>query len=162
MVLVGDRRASALAAAGLPDRRSSAAAARSTPTARASIGWDIGGTGFQIVLTAEVADAIEANIASEVDGLLAEHGLTRADIDVWVAHPGGPKVLDAFERGLGLAGAGARRQLALARPRWATCRRVGAAPAGRGCSQQPAGTRGVLFALGPGVTSEYVLLEWAA
>jgi alkylresorcinol/alkylpyrone synthase len=27
---------------------------------------------------------------------------------------------------------------------------------------QPAGTNGVLFALGPGVTSEYVLLRWAA
>jgi alkylresorcinol/alkylpyrone synthase len=27
---------------------------------------------------------------------------------------------------------------------------------------QPEGTHGVLFALGPGVTSEYVLLRWAA
>jgi predicted naringenin-chalcone synthase len=27
---------------------------------------------------------------------------------------------------------------------------------------QPDGTNGVLFALGPGVTSEYVLLRWAA
>lgn len=28
--------------------------------------------------------------------------------------------------------------------------------------EQPGGTHGVLFALGPGVTSEYVLLRWAA
>jgi alkylresorcinol/alkylpyrone synthase len=26
---------------------------------------------------------------------------------------------------------------------------------------QPAGTRGLLFALGPGVSAELVLLEWA-
>jgi predicted naringenin-chalcone synthase len=37
-----------------------------------------------------------------IDQLLGEAGLTRADIDHWVVHPGGEKVLDAFERALEL------------------------------------------------------------
>lgn len=35
--------------------------------------------------------------------LLAEAGLAPADIDLWAVHPGGEKVIDAFQRTLGLA-----------------------------------------------------------
>lgn len=161
VVLVGDRRAEALAASGHPPGPAIVGSrAALYPDSQGAIGWDIGLTGFKIVLTADIPDAIEANIASGVDGLLAEHGLTRDDIDVWVAHPGGPKVIDAFARGLGLSDA------ALAASR-ASLDRVGNLSSASVLHllaeefEQPPGTRAVLFALGPGVTSEYVLLEWS-
>ncbi len=66
------------------------------------IGWDIGGTGFRIVLTAAVSSTIDANIEGDVHSLLAENDLAMSDVGAWIAHPGGPRVLEAFERGLGL------------------------------------------------------------
>lgn len=157
VVLAGDRRATALAASG-PDIRGTRAALY--PDSQGAIGWDIGTTGFRIVLTSAVPDAVEANIATGVDELLAAHDLARDDIDVWFAHPGGPRVIDAFATGLGLgedALAASRRSLD----------RVGNLSSASVLHlladgfAQPPGTRGLLFALGPGVTSEYVLLEWS-
>ena len=39
-------------------------------------------------------------LRDDVDGFLADHGLTRADIGWWVCHPGGPKVIEALEDAL--------------------------------------------------------------
>ena len=102
-----------------------------------------------------------ANIAHDVDALLADHGLTSQDVGAWVAHPGGPRVLEAFERGLNLQ----RSDLDAS---WRSLDAVGNLSSSSvlhvlsDMLVQPAGTHGVLFALGPGVTSEYVLLRWAA
>ena len=70
-------------------------------------------------------------------------------------------MLEAFERGLGIS----RAQL---EPSWRLLDAVGNLSSSSVLHvladqfSQPAGSHGVLFALGPGVTSEYVLLEWAA
>ena len=66
------------------------------------MGWDVGDTGFQIVLDASVPDVVKANIREDVDQFLSQHALERADIETWIAHPGGPKVLTAFEESLQL------------------------------------------------------------
>jgi alkylresorcinol/alkylpyrone synthase len=158
VVVVGDRRAAEL---GLPGPEVVATHTELYPDSESVIGWDIGGTGFRIVLTAAVSDTIDANIAHDVDALLAGHGLTAADVGAWIAHPGGPRVLEAFERGLGLE----RADLAAS---WRSLDAVGNLSSSSvlhvlaDMLDQPDGTNGVLFALGPGVTSEYVLLRWAA
>jgi len=130
------------------------------PDSESVIGWDIGGTGFRILLTAAVSDTIDANIAADVAGLLAANGVTRDAVGAWIAHPGGPRVLEAFERGLDLE----RSDLAAS---WKSLDAVGNMSSSSvlhvlsDMLDQPPGTHGVLFALGPGVTSEYVLLKWA-
>jgi alkylresorcinol/alkylpyrone synthase len=158
VVVAGARRADAL---GLPGPEIVDSRSALYPDSESVIGWDIGGTGFRIVLTAEVGPTIDRNIAGDVRGLLAGHALTGADIGAWIAHPGGPRVLEAFERGLGLD----RADLA---PSWRSLDAVGNLSSSSvlhvlaDVIEQPDGTNGVLFALGPGVTSEYVLLKWAA
>jgi len=158
VVVAGAHRAEQL---GLPGPEILGTRAELYPDSESVIGWDIGGTGFRIMLTAAVADTIDANIAHDVDGLLAGHGLTHADVGAWVAHPGGPRVLEAFERGLHLQ----RSDLDAS---WRSLDAVGNLSSSSvlhvlaDMLDQPAGTNGVLFALGPGVTSEYVLLRWAA
>jgi len=124
------------------------------------IGFLVGGTGFEIVLTPGVADVIEEHFPLDVAAFLAAHELTVDAIDTWVAHPGGPRVLDAFATSLNVDPA----EFALS---WASLERVGnlssaavlhvladtlATPAPR--------QNGLLFALGPGVSAEFVLLEW--
>jgi len=160
VVMVGDRRAQSMDAVG-PD----VVAARSAlyPDTADVLGWDIGGTGFRIVLGAGVPAVIERSFASDALALLDAHGLATADVDHWVAHPGGPKVLEAFEAALDLPDG------ALA-PSWRSLAAVGnlssAAVLHVLADVVRAGPRpgdiGVLFALGPGVTAERVLLRWPA
>ncbi len=123
------------------------------------IGWNVTTSGFEIVLTAGVADLIEGRFPDGVRSFLADNGLTIDDIGCWIAHPGGPRVLDAFASALGLA-------RAVFAPSWASLDRVGNLSSASvlhvlaDVGPQLSGTRGLLFALGPGVSAEFVLLEW--
>jgi len=158
VVVAGDRRAAEL---GLPGPDIVGTRSALYPDSESVIGWDIGGTGFRIVLSAAVSDTIDANVGNDVRGLLAEHALGMDDVGAWVAHPGGPRVLEAFEHGLDLD----RDDLAAS---WNSLDSVGNLSSSSvlhvlsDMLDQPVGTHGVLFALGPGVSSEYVLLKWAA
>ena len=123
------------------------------------IGWHVGGTGFEIVLTAGVADVIERHFPAEVAAFLGDNGLQIEDVSAWVAHPGGPRVLEAFAHSLDVDAEAFRTS-------WATLDRVGNLSSSAVLHvladmwEQPAGAKGLLFALGPGVSSEFVLLEW--
>jgi alkylresorcinol/alkylpyrone synthase len=128
------------------------------------IGFNVGGTGFEIVLTPGVAEVIERYFPTDVQAFLDGKGLTTGDIAWWVAHPGGPKVLEAFESSLG------EPRSAFARS-WDCLDRVGNLSSAAvlhvladtlALSSPPPGAPGLLFALGPGVSAEFVLLEWSA
>jgi len=129
------------------------------PDSTETIGWNIGSYGFRLMLTPSVPDLIDRHLAADVDALLAEHGVSRSDVDEWLAHPGGPRVLEAFSEALDLAPG----DLATS---WEVL-----ADAGNMSSsavlhvlarnlKNPPGHIGLLFALGPGVSVEMVLLEW--
>ncbi|MCU1421295.1 MAG: type polyketide synthase [Microbacteriaceae bacterium] len=159
VVMVGDARAAAMEARGVEvvDTRS-----RLYPDTEGVIGFNASETGFRIVLTAQVSDVIEGNFGRDTAGLLADNGLDIADVDTWVAHPGGPKVLDSFRASLGLS------EHALDRS-WESLARVGNLSsvsvldilATELAEEHAPGSTGLLFALGPGVSAELVLLRWA-
>jgi len=132
------------------------------PDSEQVMGWDISERGFKIVLSPDVAKVVLEHLRHDVDLFLADHGLDRARIGSWVAHPGGPKVLQAMETALELP----PEALALS---WETLREVGNLSstsvllvlAETLSRRRPApGTPGMLLALGPGFCSELVLLEW--
>ncbi|MEC8424129.1 MAG: 3-oxoacyl-[acyl-carrier-protein] synthase III C-terminal domain-containing protein, partial [Myxococcota bacterium] len=96
------------------------------------------------------------------DGFLSGNAIARTQISSWVCHPGGPKVLLAFEQALGLT----RDDLQLT---WNSLREVGNLSSAsvlhvlRDTMEQrrPApGSHGVMLAMGPGFCSEFVLLRW--
>ncbi|HKI87274.1 MAG TPA: 3-oxoacyl-[acyl-carrier-protein] synthase III C-terminal domain-containing protein, partial [Thermoanaerobaculia bacterium] len=128
---------------------------------RGVMGWRFSEQGFELVLTAQVPDMVRAHLARDVDRFLSKHGLAREDIGRWIAHPGGPKVLDAIGEALELPPA------ALARS-WESLAQVGNLSSASVLlileqnllEPPPPGTLGLLFALGPGFCSELVLLEW--
>jgi alkylresorcinol/alkylpyrone synthase len=66
------------------------------------MGWDISEKGFRIVLSREVPDVVLKNLGHDAAEFLADHGLRREDIQSWVIHTGGPKVLEAAEKALEL------------------------------------------------------------
>jgi len=155
VVMVGDDRSEP--GARILDTRSSF-----YPDTTGVIGWNIGGSGFEIVLTAGVADLIERHFPGEVAAFLADNALTIDAVDSWIAHPGGPRVLEAFASCLNVDASA----FALS---WASLDRVGNLSssavlhvlADTIATNPDAGSHGLLFALGPGVSAEFVLLEFA-
>jgi alkylresorcinol/alkylpyrone synthase len=132
------------------------------PDTEGVMGWTITDRGFNVMLTAEVPEVARRFLRRDVDALLGEHGLARADIASWIAHPGGPRVLEAMAEALEIGDA------ALA-PTWRCLREVGNLSSASVLlvlkdilenHAPPGGSLGVILALGPGFCSELVLVRW--
>jgi len=162
--LFGDGAAAVvLTGAARPARGPRVVATRSVfyPGTERVMGWEIGSEGFRVVLSGEVPQ-IARGIRKDVDEFLAAEGLSRADVSTWVCHPGGPKVLEAFEQALELP----EGALELA---WRSLREVGNLSSASvllvlgdtlAGPQPPPGSHGLLLAMGPGFCAELVLLRW--
>lgn len=126
------------------------------------MGWQIGAHGFRIVLSAEVPNVARDRLPQDVDAFLATHQLQRDGIARWIAHPGGPKVLEGLQQGLGLSA----DDLACS---WQALAKAGNLSSASVLAildatlrQRPggAGDLGLMLAMGPGFCSELLLLRW--
>ncbi|MCP4808166.1 MAG: type III polyketide synthase [Proteobacteria bacterium] len=126
------------------------------------MGWDISETGFKIVLSADVPKVVQKHLRADVDGFLAARDLSLDDISSYVCHPGGPKVLLAFEETLGIE----REKLQVT---WDSLMRVGNLSSSSvlmvlretmSDHRPEAGSLGLMLAMGPAFCSEVVLLRW--
>ncbi len=159
VVAVGDDRAREL---GCDGPEVVATRSRLYPDTERVMGWDIGGSGFRIVLAASVADVVEEHLGDDVGAFLAEHDLTAGRVPSWVCHPGGPKVIEAVQRALDLPA----DALALTRHSLAGVGNLSSASVLHVLRdtvehrRPPPGTPGMLMAMGPGFCSELVLLRW--
>jgi len=126
------------------------------------MGWDISEQGFKIVLSADVPKVVQAHLRKDVEAFLAEHDLGLDDIASYVCHPGGPKVLMAFEESLGID----RSALQVT---WDSLQRVGNLSSSSvlmvlretmADHRPPKGSYGLMLAMGPAFCSEVVLLRW--
>jgi alkylresorcinol/alkylpyrone synthase len=126
------------------------------------MGWDISESGFQIMLSPKLPEIIQQRFGADLTGFLTDYGLNRGDIGDWVIHTGGPRILEAVERTLGLS----KRDLRLS---WEGLRRHGNISSASVLlvleetitSRRPApGTLGLLAAMGPGFCSELILMRW--
>lgn len=159
VVMVGDNRVEALGHSGVRVRDS---LSHFFPDTERVMGWDIGAFGMRVVLSPTVPDLVASELRPVVDALLLRNGLTVSDVDYWVAHPGGPKVLTALQDALGVDA----QATALT---WESLREVGNLSSAsvlhvleQTLAVNPAGTGrpAVLLAMGPGFCAELVLLEW--
>jgi alkylresorcinol/alkylpyrone synthase len=132
------------------------------PDTERVMGWDVTSDGFQVVLSADVPEVVRRHVRGDVERFLADQGLTLDQIGSWVCHPGGPKVLRAFEEALELHGG----ELGVT---WESLARVGNLSSASvlmvladtmADRRPPPDTWGLLLALGPGFCSELVLLRW--
>ena len=138
-----------------------ASRSRIYPDTERAMGWDVGTTGLQIVLGAEVPELVEQHLGDDVDGFLADHDLKRHDIEWWVCHPGGPKVLEAMQTALDVDS----EALSLT---WDSLDRIGNLSSASvlhvledtlRLRPPRAGSYGLLMAMGPGFCSELVLMR---
>jgi alkylresorcinol/alkylpyrone synthase len=126
------------------------------------MGWRVSERGFQIVLSPAVPAVAREFLGGDVDRFLGERGLARGDIAAWIAHPGGPKVLEAVRDALALND----EQVGDA---WEVLRTTGNLSSTSvllvlertlELHRPPEGALGLMVALGPGFCSEQVLLRF--
>ena len=132
------------------------------PDSEQIMGWDVGAGGLKIVLDAQVPAIVQQYLGQDIRSFLAAHSLQVDDVGAWVSHPGGPKVIEAIEAELDLAG----DPLELT---WRSLDQIGNLSSSSVLhvlrdtldkrSLMP-GTPGMLMAMGPGFCSELVLLQW--
>jgi len=161
--LFGDGAAAVVARGGVRGADVEVLASRSRlyPDSERTMGWDVTNDGLRIVLDAHVPDLVGRYIRGDVDEFLATQGLSREDIDWWVCHPGGPKVLEALEVALevprsavqvtwdSLAQIGNLSSVSVLQVLEDTLRDHPPTP----------GSYGVVLAMGPGFCSELVLVR---
>ena len=132
------------------------------PDSSRAMGWDVGATGLKIVLGAEVPDLVEQHLGADVRGFLDDHDLKIDDVNGWVCHPGGPKVIEAIQAVLGLP----YEHVELT---WRSLDEVGNLSSASvldvlhrtmATRRFEPGSPGVLMAMGPGFCAELVLLRW--
>ena len=131
------------------------------PDSEAVMGWDIGKHGFSIVLSPQVPHYAEHHLGPALLQFLGEHSLVPEDIRAWVAHPGGPKVVDALQTALQLP----VEALQITRD---SLQRVGNLSSAsvlfilQEFLQRPhqPGDYGLMLAMGPAFCAELVLLQW--
>ncbi len=159
VVMAGDDRASALDRKAVEVRDS---VAHFFPDTERVMGWDVGASGMRVVLSPEVPDLVANDLRPVVDRFLARHDLAVGDIEYWIAHPGGPKVLTALEGAMDI-------DATATAVTWASLREVGNLSSAsvlhvleQTLDVRPAGSGGpaLLVAMGPGFCAELVLLRW--
>ncbi|HVH79134.1 MAG TPA: 3-oxoacyl-[acyl-carrier-protein] synthase III C-terminal domain-containing protein [Stellaceae bacterium] len=127
------------------------------------MGWDVADDGLKAIFSRDIPRLVTTKLPAIAQNFLHRNGLALSDIDRFVCHPGGPKVIDAFETvfGSGFAGAAEARRalqdygnmsaasilfvLEEMLTETSACRHSG------GCH--------LMTALGPGFSAGFVLLE---
>ncbi len=127
------------------------------------MGWDVSEDGLSPVFSRDIPQLVESELRGVIDGYLSESALTRDDIDHFLSHPGGTKVLDALEHAFGTengALADSRDVLAeYGNMSSVTLLFVLERALSRGALSSNGWRHALLTAMGPGFTAAFVTLE---
>ena len=127
-----------------------------------AMGFNLKDSGFHIVLSRDVPDMVRSQIRELAVAFLERNGLCLDQIDAFVLHPGGRKLLAAIEEEL-------RAPRERTRPSWNVLREYGNLSSASvlfvlhewlTAERVAPGGRGLMAAFGPGFTAEQVLLQW--
>jgi alkylresorcinol/alkylpyrone synthase len=123
---------------------------------------DVENDGSYLHLARELPDIAGAGLPSVVGGFLRRHGLERSDIDHWVVHPGGRRIIENVESALDLS----HEDVATSWDALADHGNIGTPSIlyvlrDTVARYEPEpGERGLLVTIGPGVTVGLMLLGW--
>ena len=105
-VLFGDGAAAACIGADRPSDKPTIALGpghqKMWPDTLGIMGWDVDDTGFGVVFDRSIPTFVGEEFAEATAGALAKTGLAASQIDRYVCHPGGAKVVTAIEAALHL------------------------------------------------------------
>jgi alkylresorcinol/alkylpyrone synthase len=123
------------------------------------MGWDFQDTGFKVLFSKDIPTFIHQNIKADIDTFLSKHNLAISDIKNFIFHPGGKKVLEAYESALEVEG----NFLKYTREAMAAYGNMSSASVlyvlERFMREGFENGYGLMLAMGPGFSSEMVLLK---
>lgn len=121
------------------------------------MGWRVEDDGLGVLFAQSVPDIARDRLRPALDGFLARHGLRPADIDRWLCHPGGAKVLTALEHALPAPAAGLDHARAVLAEHGNMSAPTVLFVLARALAE-PGWRRAILLALGPGFTVGFARL----
>jgi alkylresorcinol/alkylpyrone synthase len=134
-----------------------------TPRSRGLMGWDFMDSGFRVVFSRRIPRVIQDMVPETLARLLAPRGLDARGLASLVLHPGGRKILEAYETALGVG----RERLDASYRVLARYGNMSSATVlfvldeEMQAPERKPGDVGLLAAFGPGFSSEASLLRWA-
>lgn len=139
-------------------------AARSTlfPDSLDVMGWEVNDGGLKVIFSRDIPSIVRESVRPNAESFLTEQGLSLGDVRHFVAHPGGTKVMAAYEEAFELSDDALRHAREVLRTSGNMSSPTVLFVLERFLDDDSvrAGDWGLLTALGPGFTSELVLLRW--
>jgi alkylresorcinol/alkylpyrone synthase len=125
------------------------------------MGWKITGEGFKVVLSRDIPTIVRSLVYENIGEVLKRNELSYDDLQHFVAHPGGKKVLEAYEEALEITPTALRHSYGVLRDHGNMSSATVFFILERFLNDASvASGYGLLSALGPGFCSELVLLKW--
>lgn len=121
--------------------------------------WDVTDVGFRMGLSSQVPDVLGKHVRPATEQMLARHGLTLDDVDGWVVHPGGPRILETVGEALELDGQDVQASRDVLKEYGNCSSTTVLMILDRARAQVPAGGHIVVLAFGPGLTLYATLLR---
>jgi alkylresorcinol/alkylpyrone synthase len=122
------------------------------------MGWDVTDDGLKVVFSGNIPDLVRHDLRPVIERFFVTHGITAEEINGYLCHPGGAKVLDALEECFALKPGAMRHARAVLRQHGnmssVTVLFVLAAAMADGVSG-----RHLLTALGPGFTAAMQVID---
>jgi alkylresorcinol/alkylpyrone synthase len=122
------------------------------------MGWEVEDDGFGVLFSSDIPTLVRRRFREATDEFLAAHDFSLDDIDLFVMHPGGVKVITALENALGVPATALENSRAVLREFGNMSAATVMFVLERTLANNSAG-RMLLGALGPGFTVGFVILE---
>ena len=131
------------------------------PNSEEVMGWDVKSDGLHVVFSKSIPSIIKSWLGPFIHTFLKDYQLSPSDIINFVAHPGGKKVLHAYEESLALTTehTNVSREILKNHGNMSSPTVLYVLEQFM-LKENKANTHGLLVALGPGFSGEAVLLEW--
>ncbi len=123
------------------------------------MGWEFQEKGFKVVFSKDIPTFIHENILGDIAEFLGRHNLALSDIKNFIFHPGGKKVLDAYTDALGVEGDFLKNTREVMNDNGNMSSATVLYVLDKFMSEGFEDGYGLMLAMGPGFSSEMVLLD---
>ena len=123
------------------------------------MGWDVMADGMRAIFSRDIPNLVTRELRAVVQDFLKRHGLGLADIDSYVCHPGGAKVLDAIAIAFGCDPKGLDHARAIRRDYGNMSPATVIFVLDRMLNDTARWTRALMSTLGPGFSTGFLVLE---
>ncbi|MDD4588455.1 MAG: 3-oxoacyl-[acyl-carrier-protein] synthase III C-terminal domain-containing protein [Heliobacteriaceae bacterium] len=125
------------------------------------MGWEVTDAGLKVIFSRDIPAIVRKHLRPVVDEFLAGYDLTVRDISRFIPHPGGTKVIEAYQEAFGFT----PEMTLAARSVLENYGNMSSATvffvlAEILADPPPAGSFGLMVSLGPGFAAELALLRW--